>query len=87
MIGPVQEKDTKASVPAIKNNPAKPPLSELASILFTHDEGKVISNAPKKEMAKIINNTKKRKLNTPLVERLFSASAPKTTVTNSPKTT
>ena len=50
--GPVQENDTKTSVKAMKNTPNKPPLSDLASTELTKPEGKTISKAPKKEIAK-----------------------------------
>src|SRR5690606_16890723 len=53
IIGPVQEKETSAKVAAIKNNPVIPLLCcDLSSILFTHEEGRVISKAPKNDMAK-----------------------------------
>ena len=58
----VHEKETKVNVNAIKKIPRYPPLSLCASILFTNDDGNTISNAPKNEKAKTINNTKKNKL-------------------------
>ncbi len=61
-IGPVQEKETSTRVRAIKKTPKRPPFSDLASALFTKDVGITISNAPKKEAAKIINIIKKSRL-------------------------
>ena len=61
-IGPVQEKDTKTKVKAIKNTHVKPPLSALASILLTKPLGRVISNKPKNANAKTINIKKKNTL-------------------------
>ena len=58
-IGPVQENDTSTRVSAMKKIPARPPLSEFWSLLLTNDEGSVISNAPKKEAANIMNTMKK----------------------------
>ena len=45
-IGPVQEKETKASVNAMKNIPIKPPLSDAESALLIQEFGSVISKAP-----------------------------------------
>ena len=59
-IGPVQEKETKAKVKAIKNIPKKPPLLEAESAFVTHELGKLISKAPKNEMA---NTTRRKKKN------------------------
>lgn len=42
-IGPVQEKETKARVTAIKKMPTIPPILEALSILLLHEEGKVSS--------------------------------------------
>ena len=43
-IGPVQEKETKTKVKAMKNIPIKPPiLIDFESIEFIHEEGIVIS--------------------------------------------
>lgn len=87
IMGPVQEKETKESVPAIKNKPAIPPLSALVSILFIHDDGSVNSKAPKNDAAKANSNKKNIKLNKPLVDKLFRASAPKIIVIKRPSTT
>ena len=58
-IGPVQEKETKAKVKAIKNIPKNPPLLEAESAFVTHVLGKLISKAPKNEMANTTRRTKK----------------------------
>ena len=57
-MGPVQENDTRTRVRAMKKIPARPALSDLASLLFTSEEGRVISNAPKKEAANTMNTMK-----------------------------
>src|SRR5690625_3888224 len=67
IIGPVHENETNAKEKAIKNKPTNPPLSDLASILFTNELGKVNSNAPRNDAAKNTSIRKNRKLNTPLV--------------------
>ena len=68
MIGPVHENETKTNVKAINRMLIIPLVeSALASILFTQDEGSVISNTPKNEMANTTNSAKKRRLNTALV--------------------
>src|SRR5690606_2208954 len=87
MIGPVQEKETKAKLNAIKNNPTNPPLSDFASILLTKELGKVSSKAPKKDAAKTTNIKKNKKLNIPFVERAFKASDPKVIVMSIPNAT
>ena len=58
-IGPVQANETSTKVNAMKNTPARPFLSELASDLLTKLLGSTISNAPKNEAAKIMNTRKK----------------------------
>jgi hypothetical protein len=85
IIGPVHENETTTNANAIKNIPAKPPRSLCLSILFTNDDGRTISNAPKNEAAKIINNAKIIKLNIALVESVFNAPAPNTNEIPSPK--
>ena len=54
-IGPVHENDTSTRVRAMKNTPARPFLSDPLSLLFTIDCGRVISNAPKNEAAKMLH--------------------------------
>ena len=75
-MGPVQEKDTKESVNAIKNMPTNPPLSEAESALLTHLLGRVISKAPKNEAAKNINIKKKKRLNQGFADMAFNPSGP-----------
>src|SRR5690606_11967845 len=87
IIGPVQEKETTARLAAIKNRPTSPPLSELESILLTKELGRVISKAPKKEVAKTTKSRKKKKLKMPFVESSLSASGPKAMVMSIPKAT
>ena len=70
-IGPVQEKETMASVNAIKNIPiVSRPERELA--LFAKPPGRVISKYPKKEMAKTMKTTKKKIFSQTFVEKLFN---------------
>ncbi len=59
--GPVHEKLTRTKTIAIKNIPMKPPTSDALSALFIQLEGSVISNAPKKLMAKTMKMTKKNR--------------------------
>ena len=47
---------------AIKNIPKNPPLLEAESALVTHVFGRLISNAPKNEMANVTSNARKNKL-------------------------
>jgi hypothetical protein len=44
----------------MKKIPAMPPFSLFASLLFTNQDGSVISKAPKNDAAKTIKTTKKR---------------------------
>ena len=75
-MGPVQEKETKTKVKAIKKMPVIPPLSDFSSILFTKLLGKVNSNIPKKAMAKKINTRKKNTFGTQCVESQLANSGP-----------
>ena len=84
MIGPVQEKETTASVNAIKKMPRKLPVPALLSAFVDHDDGKVISKAPKKEIPNTKNKAKKNRLAIQLVARLFNAAGPKMTVIRKP---
>ena len=61
--------------------------SDLRSILLLHDEGRVISKAPKNDAAKTMRSRQKKMLNTALVDNALSALAPKSNVTASPSTT
>ena len=73
----MQEKETNVNVNAMKNNPRIPPLSEAESTLFTHEDGSVISNAPRNEAAKMKNKRKRNKLRNTLLAIMFGASGPK----------
>ena len=74
-IGPVHENDTRTSVNAIKKIPARPPLSEFLSLLFTSEDGRVISNAPKKDAAKTMNTMKKMMFGSQCVASQLNMSA------------
>ena len=88
MIGPVQENETSDSVKAIRKMLSKPVVaSALLSTLSLQDEGSVISNPPKKLAANTTSIRKKKMLNTALVERSFSALAPKSEVMMTPRAT
>ena len=63
MMGPVQEKETKASVKAMKKMLMKPEAeSAFWSIFVVHEEGRTSSKAPKKEIAKMTRSRKKATL-------------------------
>ena len=88
MIGPVHENDTNANVNAIRKMLSSPVvLSDFASILVDHDDGNVISNAPKKEAANTTKSKQKKILNTAFVAKAFRALAPKSNVTAKPSNT
>ena len=88
MIGPVHENETNAKVNAIRKMLNKPVvLSDLASILVDHDDGRVISNAPRNEDANTTNSKQKKILNTALVAKALRALAPKSNVTAKPSNT
>ena len=61
-MGPVQENDTSTRVSARKKMPERPFESAFSSLLFTIQEGIVISKAPKNEAAKSMNTRKKMML-------------------------
>ena len=73
-IGPVHENDTIANVPAIKNMPAKLPNPDFESALLAIDDGKPISNNPKKDRAKNTNTAKKIIFSHTLVDILLKIS-------------
>src|SRR5687768_14800984 len=73
-IGPVQEKETIASVNAIKNIPPQLPIPDLESIFPAKPGGKFISNKPKKDSAKIKNIRKKRIFRGTFVDMLLNIS-------------
>src|SRR5574344_295760 len=85
-IGPVQEKETKTVVKAMKKATIYPPLSAPLSLLFIHEEGKVISNNPKNEKANAINIRKKIRLGIQCVEITYMASLPNKSVRTKPRT-
>ena len=87
MIGPVQEKETRLSVKAMKKIPISPPRSLAWSALLIRLLGKVISKTPKNEMAKMRKMIKKSMLKKPLLAKSFNASEPKMMVTNNPSVT
>ena len=88
MMGPVQENDTSVSVNAMRKMLSMPLVfSDFWSILLLHDDGCVISNAPKNEAANTMRSRQKNMLNTALVDRALSALAPKSSVTTRPSST
>ena len=62
--GPIQEKDTKTKVRAIKKMPTNPPWLDFLSIEFTSFDGKFISKKPKREKPNTINKIKNSKVRT-----------------------
>ena len=70
----MQEKETIASVIAIKNMPAKLPNPLLESALLAIPLGKLISKNPKKEILKNINMIKNIIFNQGFVEILLKIS-------------
>ena len=88
IMGPVHEKLTNESVKAIRKMLISPVVrSALLSTALLHLAGSVISKAPKKEAANTTSSRQKKMLNTALVERAFSALAPKMAVMTSPSVT
>ena len=88
IMGPVHEKETRTNVNAINKMLINPAVeSALASSFVDHDEGSVISKAPKNETAKSTNNPKKIRLKMALVDKLLSALAPKINVIRMPRVT
>ena len=86
MIGPVQENDTSVRVKAMKKMESRPVVfSAVASILFDHDSGSLMSKAPKKLMANTTSRRKKMMLQTAEVESALSELAPKIPVMSRPR--
>ena len=85
--GPVHENDTNTRVKAIKNTPIKPPLSDLASTVFTKFEGNTISKAPKKEIPKTMKMAKNNTLGIQCVLKKFAKLAPAKKAKSVPKNT
>ncbi len=74
-IGPVQENDTRTRVRAMKNIPPSPLPPDFASLLLARLEGSSISNAPKKDAAKIMNTTKNIRFGSQCVASQLNISA------------
>jgi len=70
----------------MKNIPEKLCVLAFASTLLVHEEGRVISKAPKKDIPKIIKSTNTKMLNTALVEIRYKVSLPKISVRKNAKT-
>ena len=88
MMGPVHENDTSDSVKAIRKMLSSPVVrSALLSTALLQREGRVSSNAPKNEAANTTSRRQNRMLNTALVDRSFSALAPKSSVMARPSDT
>ncbi len=87
-MGPVQEKETNDKVNAIRKMLSRPLVaSALLSTAVLHREGKVISNAPKKEASNSTSIWEMRMLNTALVECAFFSQATKKSVMAKPSVT
>jgi hypothetical protein len=86
MNGAVQENETSTRVSAIKKVPINPPLSTCLSDLFVREDGRTISNMPKKEAAKAANNRKKIILVIQCELMFLIASEPNKTLTSTPIT-
>ena len=88
MIGPVHEKLTSDSVNAMRKMLMKPLVSsDFWSILLLHDDGSVISNAPKNDAANTTSSRQNRMLNIALVDSALSALAPNSSDTINPSAT
>lgn len=86
IIGPVQENDTSANVKAIKNMLMSPVVRfALASTALVHDDGKLMSKAPKNENPNAKSINVKNILKIALVESALSAFGPAMYVIDSPK--
>jgi len=68
----------------MKKIPIRPPLSLALSILLTKEEGRVISNIPKKEIEKIMQTRKKIILKVAEVDHSFNLPAPTVAETKTP---
>ena len=73
-IGPVHEKETNASVIAMKKIPINPPRFAFLSALLVSLLGIVISKAPKKDIAKTGSNKKKKRFSNlkKKIKRMFT---------------
>jgi hypothetical protein len=83
--GAVHENDTNTNVKAIKKIPLKLLRLAFESTVFVHDAGRVISNAPKKEIPNKTNNAKTKRLKTALLEIWYKVLLPKIIVRSRPK--
>ena len=70
-MGPVHEKETMASVKAIKKIPTTS-RPDRACALFANPPGNLISKYPKNDMANTMKMTKKKRFSETLVEKLLS---------------
>ena len=86
MKGAVHEKDTNTSVSAIKKIPKRLLWLAFESTLFVQEAGSVMSNAPKNDTPKIMNNTNTKILNTALVETWYKKFFPKSNVGTNART-
>jgi hypothetical protein len=68
MKGAVHENETNTNVSAIKKIPEKLLMFAFESALFVHEDGRVISKAPRNEIPNIINNAKTKRLKIALLE-------------------
>ena len=66
--GAVHENETNTNVSAIKKIPEKLLWLAFESTLLVHEEGNVISNAPKNDIPKTMNSTNTKILNVALVD-------------------
>ena len=88
MIGPVHEKLTSDSVNAMRKMLMKPLVSsDFWSILLLHDDGSVISNAPKNDAANTTSKRQNKMLNIALVDSALRALAPNSSETIRPRAT
>jgi len=76
IMGPVQLKDTITVVRPMKNEESIPPLSALESAPLTQLFGRTISNAPKKDTAKMTKSRKNIVFGIQWVLRVFANPAP-----------
>ncbi len=85
MMGAVHENETSTSVNAMRKMDTKPlVLVAFVSTLLAQLSGSLISNHPKKLMAKTTSRRKRNTLNTALVASELSVLGPKTAVTPMP---
>lgn len=88
ITGPVHENETIANVSAMRNILTMPDVARLFEFtLFPHDDGRVISNPPRKLAANTTRRRKKNMLKIALVERAFNWFAPQIDVTTNPRQT